>query len=283
MQDLLRSPVTVKQVLEGKIKYFIDTEFIESGHLNPIQLISIGVVAEDGREFYAISQQFNPDMANKWVQENVLEKLESPEDFTRKPLHLIARELQEFVGDDPEFWGYYADYDWVVVAQMFGRMIDLPKGWPMYCRDIKQFAMELGNPKLPASGKAEHNALADARWNKIAYAFLIEKTKDFRIVGKDSGAGMITDERLRQIKEERFSPEHDDSHVIGELSEAAACYAHYASKQVGGFGSDKSIPRHWHWSAEYWKPKDDPIRNLTIAGALIAAEIDRLQRAKEKS
>ena len=263
------------------MKYFLDTEFIESGHLNPIQLISIGVVAEDGREFYAISQQFNPDMANKWVQENVLEKLESPEDFPRKSLGKIAAELQEFVGDEPEFWGYYADYDWVVVAQMFGRMIDLPKGWPMYCRDIKQFAMELGNPKLPASGKGEHNALSDARWNKVAYDFLIEKTKDFRIIGKDSGVAMIADERLRQIKEEGYDSKHDDKRTIGEISEAAACYARYASRQVCGLGSDKSIPIHWLWSAKYWKPKDEPIRNLTIAGALIAAEIDRLQRAKE--
>ena len=266
------------------MKYFIDTEFIESGHLNPIQLISIGVVAEDGREFYAISQQFNPDMANKWVQENVLEKLESPEDFPRKSLGKIAAELQEFVGDEPEFWGYYADYDWVVVAQMFGRMIDLPKGWPMYCRDIKQFAMELGNPKLPASGKGEHNALSDARWNKVAYDFLIEKTKDFRIIGKDSGVAMIADERLRQIKEEGWTPEHDDEHFMGEMSAAAICYAELSvNEEIRGDTPSLTLAAQWWpWDAEWFKPTNDPVRNLVKSAALLAAEIDRLQRKAAK-
>jgi hypothetical protein len=53
----------------------------------------------------------------------------------------------------------YADYDWVVLCQLFGAMVDLPKGWPMYCRDIKQWADELGNPQLPEQGKGEHHAL----------------------------------------------------------------------------------------------------------------------------
>jgi hypothetical protein len=73
----------------------------------------------------------------------------------------------------PEFWGYYADYDWVAVAQLFGPMIDLPKGWPMFCRDIRQFAHHLGNPELPNQGKDEHNALDDARWNKAAHEYLV--------------------------------------------------------------------------------------------------------------
>jgi hypothetical protein len=267
------------------MKFFLDTEFIESGHLNPIQLVSIGVVAEDGREFYAISSQFNPDMANEWVRENVLAKLESPEDFPRKLLKDIAAELQEFVGPEkPEFWGYYADYDWVVVAQMFGRMVDLPKGWPMYCRDIKQLAVELGDPKLPEQGKGEHNALADAQWNKVAYEFLMAKTADFRIVGKNSGAGRITDERLRQIKVEGWTPDHDDQHGLCELNRAARSYLRAAELIVDGNSLNcigVKHPTEWPWAREWWKPTDDPIRNLEKAGALIAAEIDRLQRKAE--
>ena len=73
---------------------------------------------------------------------------------------------------DVEVWAYYADYDWVVFCQVFGTMMDLPEGFPMYCRDIKQECDRLGNPKLPEHGKGEHNALADARWNKLAYFFL---------------------------------------------------------------------------------------------------------------
>lgn len=156
------------------MKYFIDTEFIESGPTKPIQLISIGIVTEDGREFYEISSEFNSRDASDWVRENVLANLEVPAGSFCEPLGVIADKIVEFVGDDPkpEFWGYYADYDWVVFCQIFGTMMDLPKGFPMYCRDIKQLCDEKGNPKLPEQGKGEHNALADARWNKIAWEFL---------------------------------------------------------------------------------------------------------------
>jgi hypothetical protein len=88
----------------------------------------------------------------------------------------IAQEVRRFCDPEtygkPEFWAYYADYDWVVLCQLFGTMMELPKGWPMYCRDIKQLADSLGNPKLPAPGKDEHYALADARWNRLAWKFL---------------------------------------------------------------------------------------------------------------
>lgn len=156
------------------MRYFLDTEFIELGGSNPIQPISIGIVAEDGREYYAITKHFEPSTASKWVKDNVIAHLESPEDFPRKLRKELRTEILDFVGDDanPEFWGYYADYDWVVFAGIFGTMMDLPKGWPMYCRDIKQLCDELGNPKLPEQGKGEHNALADARWNRVAYEFL---------------------------------------------------------------------------------------------------------------
>lgn len=57
-------------------------------------------------------------------------------------------------------------------------MMDLPKGWPMYCRDIKQFCDDIGNPRLPEQGKGEHHALSDAKWNKQAYDFLLAKSKE---------------------------------------------------------------------------------------------------------
>lgn len=156
------------------MKYFIDTEFIESGPTKPIQLISIGIVAEDGRRFEATNNEFNANDASAWVKENVLSKLNPKERPLWLSLFVIKRLVLEFIGDDPkpEFWGYYADYDWVVFCQIFGTMMDLPKGFPMYCKDIKQLCDENGNPKLPKQGKGEHNALADALWNKAAYSFL---------------------------------------------------------------------------------------------------------------
>ena len=156
------------------MKYFLDTEFIESGPYKPIQLISIGIVREDGQTLYCVSAEFKDDDASEWVKQNVLDQI--PRDYPRYSLQSIALEILAFVGKDkPEFWGYYADYDWVVFAQIFGTMMDLPKGYPMYCRDLKQLCDQLGNPKLPEQGKGEHNALADAQWNMTAYQFLTRK------------------------------------------------------------------------------------------------------------
>ena len=160
------------------MKYFIDTEFIESGPSKPIQLISIGIVAEDGREFYAVSSEFREEDASEWVKENVLPYL--GDETSPDSLDTLGYRIERFVhgGGTPEFWGWYSDYDWVVFCQIFGRMIDLPKGFPMYCKDIKQLCDDLGNPELPKQEKGEHNALSDANWNKIAYEFLMRKVNE---------------------------------------------------------------------------------------------------------
>lgn len=153
------------------MRYFLDTEFSERGAHCPIDLISIGIVSEDGREFYLESSEWLIEQVNPWVRENVLPHLKGK----MVPLSEIADRIRAFCGDvygKPEFWGYYCDYDWVVFCQTFGAMIDLPKNWPMFCRDIKQLCMDKGNPKLPEQQDSEHFALADARWNKIAFEFL---------------------------------------------------------------------------------------------------------------
>jgi len=155
------------------MKYFLDTEFIEDGRT--IDLISIGVVAEDGREFYRCSTQADLTRASEWVREHVLPSLPiyvRPEWADRAA---IARELVAFLGGDasPEFWGYYSDYDWVALCQLFGTMMDLPPGFPRWCRDLKQLSVDVGSPKHPADPAGEHNALVDARWNRDLYAFLM--------------------------------------------------------------------------------------------------------------
>lgn len=153
------------------MRYFFDTEFNEDGRT--IELISIGVVADDGREFYAVSREFDPERCNDWVRLNVLPQLPPRTDGRWMWRWQIADELLAFIGEDPkpEFWAYYADYDWVVLCQLYGRMIDLPKGWPMYCRDLKQWCDDLGNPELAPQAN-EHDALEDARWNFQVHAFL---------------------------------------------------------------------------------------------------------------
>lgn len=151
------------------MKIWFDTEFIEDGRT--IDLISIGAVREDGAIYYAENKDCDLNRASDWVKANVYPHLQRH----WLPRLTIAREIVEFAGEKPELWGYYADYDWVVLCQLFGTMMDLPKGWPMYCRDIKQLCDSLGNPKLPEQGKGEHHALADAKWNKAAYDFLIAR------------------------------------------------------------------------------------------------------------
>jgi hypothetical protein len=148
------------------MRIFFDTEFIEDG--KTIDLISIGLVREDGREYYAQAAECDRSKAGKWVTENVLPHL-TPGTI---PRFQIAGDIRDFCGEKPEFWGYYADYDWVVLCQLFGTMMDLPKGWPKYCRDIKQWCDSLGNPRLPDQLQNEHHALIDARWNRQAYEFL---------------------------------------------------------------------------------------------------------------
>ena len=202
------------------MNYYFDTEFIDHAKQprfcgirvgKPIQtteLISIGIVAEDGREYYAVSNEFDLDAAwrNKWVRLNVLLPLHAElcdkqgthaktyhyglfEPFTKKSMRYllkwsgksrydIRREINEFCDLNPKFYAYFADYDWVVLCHLFGHMIDLPVRFPKYCMDLKQMMEERGlMPEWreifcpdPAN---EHNALADARWNKVLYATIM--------------------------------------------------------------------------------------------------------------
>lgn len=158
-------------------KYFFDTEFDEDG--KTIELISIGIRCTDGREYYAVSRDFDPLHCNDWVKEHVLTQLPPAGDPFWRSRAQIRDEIREFVDAGPqlkpEFWAYYADYDWVVFCQLWGKMIDLPPGWPMYCRDLKQLAdhYQIMTRDLPEQIAADqHHALLDARWNQEAYEFI---------------------------------------------------------------------------------------------------------------
>lgn len=146
------------------MKYFYDTEFIEDG--NTIDLISIGIVAEDGREFYAESSAVDWSKADEWVLENVKPQLTRDNVLDKSEM---KKSIISFLDKEPELWAYYADYDHVVFCRIFGRMIDLPEGYPMYTKDLKQLIDSLESPKLPPQESTEHNALVDAQWVKQAY------------------------------------------------------------------------------------------------------------------
>lgn len=266
-------------------KYFLDQEFHEYfkkpiswlptiGNFNKpyhtIELISIGIACEDGREYYAVSNEFDIKAAyfkfqksecckmpgfcpavmqgectgykkEYWLRENVLSpifysfykpnlinihsiynmlfpNMKTVIKEVGKSKNKIAEEVRNFVcnptghpdpgyvahlykGEKPEFFGYYADYDWVLFCSLFGTMMDLPKGFPMYCIDLKQMVDEFAE-KVTAEARVndshtpavthetiknnnpfypkqidEHHALADAKWNYQLYKFLKSNLK----------------------------------------------------------------------------------------------------------
>jgi hypothetical protein len=151
------------------MRIWFDTEFLEDG--KTIDLISIGMVREDGETYYAENSEADESRWSEWIHENVALHLQGGKALRTRAQ--IAADILEFAGEDPEFWAYYADYDWVVLCQLYGRMVDLPKGWPMFCRDLKQVLVENGNPRPPKQTLAAHHALADAIWVKNAHAWLL--------------------------------------------------------------------------------------------------------------
>lgn len=93
-----------------------------------------------------------------------------------------------------------------------------------------------------------------------------------------SAIQLISDERQRQVEVEGFAYMHDDNHGDESLATAASCYALPDHKDRGEY-----VDTLWPWNEEYWKPTpNDRIRELVKAGALIAAEIERLQRLKKQ-
>lgn len=164
-----------------------DAEFLEDGRT--IELISLGMVREsDGAEYYAVSKDATRRplrqriRRSQWLMDNVVPSLPKPPGAARldmpdrwlfnysdpcvKARDQIAREVADFIlaVPDPELWSWYSAYDHVVLCQLWGRMIDLPPGVPMFTRDLKQECERLGGPDLPSMpGVREHNALSDAR------------------------------------------------------------------------------------------------------------------------
>jgi len=186
-------------------KFFMDCEFIE-GFTKPligksrhyIDLISIGIVSDDGREYYAVSKEYNFNKADSWVKQNVIlpiYKAQNPaikEQFSFKGFHKIVgksletikKEILQFIGKGrPDFYGYFCDYDWVLFCSIFGRMVDLPGNWPMFCRDIHQMRLDADLSDVWKSANApdptgEHNALIDARWNRDLYYKIINEKNE---------------------------------------------------------------------------------------------------------
>ena len=170
------------------MRYFFDCEFIERGHKHPIELISIGVVSENGREFYAVNRDFKPRHASTWVRENVLPLLPernptpppigSPRiaaaSLAWMPYDRIRERLGAFVAETVtdhriEFWTYYGAYDYVLLSQLMGGMEGWPSYWPYYAHDLRQFLDERNLQAVSQPDDAPHDALQDARWMRDTF------------------------------------------------------------------------------------------------------------------
>jgi hypothetical protein len=156
------------------MRYNHDTEFYEApvpagGVL--VQLISLGLVADDGRELYAENSAFDWDQPfpDTWLHEHVRPHLRGPADPGHLPPDGIRDLVRRFVGPDPEpeFWAWVASYDWVAFMGLFGQLVNRPAGWPIMCLDLKQAAEAagMGKDQRPPMTGNEHDPLDDARWN----------------------------------------------------------------------------------------------------------------------
>jgi 3' exoribonuclease, RNase T-like len=188
-------------------KIWYDFEFIENG--STIDVISLGMVREsDDAEYYAVNSElaFDDQFAkrvknHRWLMENVWphlplrgyktklasvgrdtrQVLDTPgvidtSDASVRPVHLIAAEARDFIlaAPNPQLRGWYCAYDHVLLMQLWGSMMNKPEGIPMWSYDLKQEADRLGNPDVPGQKGNEHNALADARHNRIIDLFLAD-------------------------------------------------------------------------------------------------------------
>ncbi|HEY6021589.1 MAG TPA: 3'-5' exoribonuclease [Candidatus Paceibacterota bacterium] len=165
---------------------FYDTEFIERGGAYPINLISIGMVDNYGRELYAINGEINPRLiaSHAWLRNNVLPHLpvrqcdnstwdwdfDHPEASYIYTLSDIADMVKKFVlgvRETRELWTWYGAYDHVVICQqLFGTMMQLPPGFPMWSNDLRQEVERLdAESSLPPISGDQHKAIDDARWN----------------------------------------------------------------------------------------------------------------------
>ena len=160
------------------VRFFYDCEFIEDGRT--VDLVSIGVVDEAGREFYAVSTEFDAGRAGPWVRQHVLPQLPPPADPSWCSRAAIRDGLLSFLtgrGGGIELWAWFAAYDHVALAQLWGSMPALPSAIPKFTRELRQRWEDVGKPKLPPSPPDAHDALADARHNLRRWEVIEQERK----------------------------------------------------------------------------------------------------------
>ena len=163
------------------MEYYFDTEFEDDGH--SIEFVSIGVVAEDGREYYAVNADMDVERVTtrEWMLENVWSQLPLKKDGTLdydhpdvKPVHKIRDELTEFFleGGTPKFWAWYASHDYVVLCNIYGGMLETPEGFPHFVHDARALVSWREIDEIPPQTSTAHDALNDARHLKTIVEYI---------------------------------------------------------------------------------------------------------------
>lgn len=162
-----------------------------------------------------------------------------------------------------------------VVAEIVDRY-DAGSGLGVHLRTRAAAIREALNGE-PATTSYQMTASEESSFSKAFARKRVADETSAPLYQMSPAAADVIAERLRQLTKEGWSPEHDDQHSDGQLAEAAACYA------LSGAGNLRStFERWWPWSFAWWKPKGER-RDLVRAGALILAEIERLDRASKKA
>lgn len=174
------------------MKVFHDWEFLEEN--NSVYPISVGMVREDGAELYYefIEAPWGKIVKHDWLMANVLPALSvghraaivsgEGTEIVKSTL-AIRIKVYDFLAEAAqtsalELWGWYSAYDHVCLAQLFGRMVDLPEFVPMWTNDIRQELHSRNTkvriPDLREPGEIVHNALDDARAELRMYNWLAD-------------------------------------------------------------------------------------------------------------
>jgi hypothetical protein len=174
--------------------------------------------------------------------------------------------------------GDFTDYrlceecDLISTAWFFSDL-DAGEGWPMGALRVtisEETGVDLADVEAWAREIMAKSAAEAARRKAVEAVTTSQAVAD------------VIAERRRHVSEEGWTPAHDDEHASGELAIAAATYAAHAGRAANDFRHGPgSPPRSWPWSPDWWRPKDRR-SELVKAGALILAEIDRLDRASAK-
>lgn len=167
-------------------KFYFDTEFLEHDVLTAdgrkiraVELISIGMVDERGRKFYAVSSEFDRAAAEKnaFIRNNVLSQL--PPETEWKPMAQIQKDLFAFIGtQEADFYHWQAPHDALLLYDLMAprafldtrpRMMNVRENLHMVI-NIGQKFNDAGRPRniLPPRPGNLHDALADAEWNRQA-------------------------------------------------------------------------------------------------------------------